>query len=65
MATLGSFLERIKSKFVPRNSDYILSCKFRDLVNATNDNLWQYVRAYSDSCSRSDTCMNWIVCANL
>jgi hypothetical protein len=42
------FKERIKSEFVPRNSDYISRCKLRDLVNVTNDNLWQYVRAYSE-----------------
>jgi hypothetical protein len=41
------FKEHIEFEFVPRNSDYISKCKFRDLVNATNDNLWQYVRAYS------------------
>jgi hypothetical protein len=33
------FKERVESEFVPRNSDYILWCKLRDLVNATNDNL--------------------------
>jgi len=38
--------ERVKTKFVPRNSDYISRCKLRDLVNATNKNLRQYVRAY-------------------
>ncbi len=42
------FKERIESKFVPKNFDYILRCKFRDLVNATNDNLRQYVKAYSE-----------------
>ncbi len=42
------FKERIKLKFVPKNSNYILRCKFRDLVNATNDNLCQYVKAYSE-----------------
>jgi hypothetical protein len=41
------FKERVESEFVPRNSDYILRCKLRDLVNATNDNLRQYVKAYS------------------
>ncbi len=40
------FKERVEAKFVPRNSDYISRCKFCDLVNATNDNLRQYVRAY-------------------
>ncbi len=29
-------------------ADYISRCKLRDLVNATNDNLRQYVRAYSE-----------------
>jgi len=42
------FKERIKTEFVPRNSNYILRCKLRDLVNATNENLRQYVRAYSE-----------------
>ncbi len=40
------FKERLELEFVPRNSDYISRCKFRDLVNATNENLRQYVRAY-------------------
>jgi hypothetical protein len=42
------FKERVETKFVPRNADYILRCKLRDLVNATNKNLRQYVRAYSE-----------------
>jgi len=42
------FKERVETKFVPRNSDYISRCKLRDLVNATNENLRQYVRAYSE-----------------
>jgi len=42
------FKEQVESEFVPRNSDYILRCKLRDLVNATNDNLRQHVRAYSE-----------------
>jgi len=41
------FKERIEFEFVPRNSNYISRCKLRDLVNAINENLWQYVRAYS------------------
>ncbi len=41
------FKECIESEFVPRNSNYISKCKLRDLVNATNDNLQQYVKAYS------------------
>jgi hypothetical protein len=40
------FKERVETDFVPRNSDYISRCKLRDLVNATNENLRQYVRAY-------------------
>jgi len=40
------FKECIKLEFIPKNSDYILRCKLCDLVNATNDNLCQYVRAY-------------------
>jgi len=40
------FKDRIQAEFVPRNSDYISRCKLRDLVNATNENLRQYVRAY-------------------
>jgi hypothetical protein len=40
------FKERTETEFVPRNSDYILRCKLRDLVNATNENLRQYVRSY-------------------
>jgi hypothetical protein len=40
------FKERLESEFVPRNSDYIFRCKLRDLVNVTNENLRQYVRAY-------------------
>jgi len=46
--TLEFFKERLESEFVPRNSDYISRCKLRDLVNATNENLRQYVRAYSE-----------------
>jgi len=42
------FKERIESEFIPKNSNYISRCKFRDLVNANNDNLCQYVRAYSE-----------------
>jgi hypothetical protein len=41
------FKERVESEFDPRNFNYLSSCKFRDLVNATNDNLRQYVRTYS------------------
>jgi hypothetical protein len=42
------FKDRIEAEFIPRNSDYISRCKLRDLVNATNENLRQYVRAYSE-----------------
>ncbi len=42
------FKERVEIEFVPKNSDYILRCKLCDLVNATNENLRQYVRAYSE-----------------
>jgi hypothetical protein len=42
------FKERIESKFIPKNSNYISKCKLHDLLNANNDNLCQYVRAYSE-----------------
>ncbi len=42
------FKERLELEFVRRNSDYISRCKLRDLVNATNENLRQYVRAYTE-----------------
>jgi hypothetical protein len=42
------FKECVEVEFVPRNSDYILRCKLRDLVNVANENLKQYVRAYSE-----------------
>jgi hypothetical protein len=42
------FKECIESEFIPRNSNYMSRCKLRDLVNATNENLKQYVRAYSE-----------------
>jgi hypothetical protein len=42
------FKECIELEFILKNSDYISRCKPRDLVNATNDNLRQYVRAYSE-----------------
>jgi hypothetical protein len=42
------FMERIESKFIPKNSNYISRCKLRDLVNANNNNLRQYVRVYSE-----------------
>ncbi len=42
------FKERIELEFIPKNFYYISRCKLRDLVNVTNDNLRQYVRAYSE-----------------
>ncbi len=42
------FKEHVESKFIPKNSDYILRCKLCNLVNVTNDNLHQYVRVYSE-----------------
>jgi hypothetical protein len=41
------FKERIGSEFILKNSDYISRCRLRDLVNANNDNLHQYVKVYS------------------
>ncbi len=40
------FKECIELEFIPKNSDYISRSKLCDFVNATNDNLHQYVRAY-------------------
>jgi len=42
------FKECIKLEFISKNSNYISKCKLRDFVNVTNDNLRQYVRAYSE-----------------
>jgi hypothetical protein len=42
------FKDRIEAEFIPKNSDYISRCKLRDLMNAPNENLRQYVRAYSE-----------------
>jgi len=42
------FKERIELEFIPKNFDYVSRCKLHDLVNATNDILCQYVRAYSE-----------------
>jgi hypothetical protein len=42
------FKEHIELEFISNNFDYILRCKLHDLVNATNDNLRQYVRVYSE-----------------
>ncbi len=58
------FKDRIETEFVPRNPNYISRCKLRDLVNATNENLRQYVRAYIEFMLEIYTCMSWIVCAN-
>jgi hypothetical protein len=41
------FKEHIELEFIPNNSNYISRCKLRDLVNATNDKLRQYVKVYS------------------
>jgi hypothetical protein len=38
----------IELEFIPKNFNYISGCKLRDLVNVTNDNLHQYVKAYSE-----------------
>jgi hypothetical protein len=45
--TRGFFKKCIELEFIPKNFDYISKCKLCDLVNVTNDNLCQYVRAYS------------------
>jgi hypothetical protein len=42
------FKAHIELEFIPKNSNYISKCKLRDLVNVTNDNLHQYVKAYSE-----------------
>jgi len=44
--TLEFFKQRTELEFIPNNFDYISRCKLRDLVNVTNDNLQQYVKAY-------------------
>jgi hypothetical protein len=41
------FKECIKLEFIPNNYDYISKCKLRHLMNATNDNLHQYVKVNS------------------
>jgi hypothetical protein len=38
--------ECIELEFIPKNSNYLSRCKLCDLVNTTNDNLCQYVKAY-------------------
>jgi len=42
------FKEHIELEFIPKNSDCISKCKLPGLVNVANDNLRQYVRAYSE-----------------
>jgi hypothetical protein len=42
------FKEHMELEFNPKNFNYISRCKLRDLVNTTNDNLCQYVKAYSE-----------------
>ncbi len=42
------FKEHMESKLIPKNFDYILKFKLCDLVNVMNDNLHQYVKAYSE-----------------
>jgi hypothetical protein len=42
------FKERIKLEFILKNFDYISRYKLCNIVNVTNDNLRQYVRAYSE-----------------
>jgi len=45
--TCEFFKEHIDLEFIPNYFDYVSRCKFHDLVNATNDNLCQYVKVYS------------------
>ncbi len=42
------FKGRIELEFIPKIFDYISRFKLCDLVNATNDNLRQYVKAYTE-----------------
>ncbi len=46
--TWDFFKEHIELEFIPKNFDYISRWKLCDLVNATNDNLRLYVKAYSE-----------------
>jgi hypothetical protein len=46
--TCEFFKDYVETKFVLRIFDYISRCKLPDLVNATNENLRKYVRAYSE-----------------
>jgi hypothetical protein len=52
------FKEHIELEFIPKNSDYISRCKLRDFVNATNDNLCQYVKVYSKLMFGFGICMS-------
>jgi hypothetical protein len=40
------FKEHIKLEFNPKNSNYISRCKLYEPMNATNENLRQYMRPY-------------------
>jgi len=42
------FKEPIELEFIPKSFHYISRCKLCNLVNMTNDNLCQYVKAYSE-----------------
>jgi hypothetical protein len=44
--TCEFFKECIELEFILKNFGYISRCKLYDLVNATNDNLCQYVKVY-------------------
>ncbi len=44
----GGLEERIKVEFIHKNFNYLSRCKLQDLVNRNNDNLWQYVKAYTE-----------------
>jgi hypothetical protein len=52
------FKERIELKFIPKKFDYISRSKLCDLVNSTNDNLCQYVRAYIELVFESNLFMD-------
>jgi hypothetical protein len=52
------FKGHIELEFIPKNSNYISRCKFRDLVNVTNDNLCQYLKAYFELMIEIWICMN-------
>jgi hypothetical protein len=42
------FKEHIELEFIPKKFNCISTCKLRVLVNATNDNLCQYLKTYSE-----------------